>query len=452
MAGDEGALAFLIAPVSDADPCGPDLELAGDPEFLQTIGRIEGLLPSAYFSRDDEGRLLPFDRASIDAAAELGRLKKLLEASRDLRLLTIYGRLTALDRDLAGLAAAFAGVAALLRDRWDDVHPRGNDGDYALRMAVLQALDDMPTVVLPLQHVTLFESRRYGPVHFRTFMVAVGEVAGREDQPGIDRAGVDRAISEADLDSLKTTRDRLSVIRDASRMIQGTSQERAGHEGAVALDRVPALVDRILAFLEPVILGRDPAAAVLAIEPGPSAGPGSALVADSGSLTAAPQPRIRNHVEAVAALSAVSGYLRRFEPSSPVEPLVGQAGRLVGKSFVEVIRLLAPAGVDRATIAIGADRAFELSLDQLEAASMDETRGGSAIVEGGSTEGGGSGPDLSFRVASRADTVALLQQVASFFRVAEPSSPVPLLLERAWTMVDRDFLAILRDILPNAAD
>jgi type VI secretion system protein ImpA len=41
-----------------------------------------------------------------------------------------------------------------------------------------------------------------------------------------------------------------------------------------------------------------------------------------------------------------------------------------------------------------------------------------------------------------------MQNVAAFYRSAEPSSPIPLLLERAAGMADRDFLSLLKDMLP----
>ena len=61
MAGVE--LASLTAPVSEGDPCGPDLDLEGDPDYLNFMAKAEGLLPASYFSGQD-GR--PFDRTSVD--------------------------------------------------------------------------------------------------------------------------------------------------------------------------------------------------------------------------------------------------------------------------------------------------------------------------------------------------------------------------------------------------
>jgi type VI secretion system protein ImpA len=47
--------------------------------------------------------------------------------------------------------------------------------------------------------------------------------------------------------------------------------------------------------------------------------------------------------------------------------------------------------------------------------------------------------------------IALLDQVQRYFRSCEPSSPVPMLCERARAFAESDFMAVLRDVLPKAA-
>ena len=43
-----------------------------------------------------------------------------------------------------------------------------------------------------------------------------------------------------------------------------------------------------------------------------------------------------------------------------------------------------------------------------------------------------------------------LDAVAAFFRTNEPSSPVPLFIERAKRLVAKDFLEVLRRLAPDA--
>jgi type VI secretion system protein ImpA len=55
-------------------------------------------------------------------------------------------------------------------------------------------------------------------------------------------------------------------------------------------------------------------------------------------------------------------------------------------------------------------------------------------------------------VKSHLDAVRALDAVTEFFRRNEPSSPVPLFLERAKRLVAKDFFEVLADIAPEALD
>jgi type VI secretion system protein ImpA len=73
-------------------------------------------------------------------------------------------------------------------------------------------------------------------------------------------------------------------------------------------------------------------------------------------------------------------------------------------------------------------------------------------------EGGGDAADasgvagapLSGVVKSRQDAIRALDAIAAFYRQAEPSSPIPLLLDRAKRLVSKDFLEVLAEIAPDA--
>src|SRR5215471_5352450 len=140
--GFDPEIAALCLPISEADPCGPDLDLEADPEYLNFFAEAEVILPSSFFSAED-GR--PFDRTTIDTQGQLEKLRRLMMRSRDLRLLVCQARFQILNRDLAGFAMSVAATAHLLDHHWDAVHPRAQNGELALRSAVVGALD-MSTV------------------------------------------------------------------------------------------------------------------------------------------------------------------------------------------------------------------------------------------------------------------------------------------------------------------
>jgi type VI secretion system protein ImpA len=53
-------------------------------------------------------------------------------------------------------------------------------------------------------------------------------------------------------------------------------------------------------------------------------------------------------------------------------------------------------------------------------------------------------------ITSRQDAVRVLEAVAEFFRKNEPSSPIPLIVDRAKRLVSKDFLEVLADVAPDA--
>ena len=53
-------------------------------------------------------------------------------------------------------------------------------------------------------------------------------------------------------------------------------------------------------------------------------------------------------------------------------------------------------------------------------------------------------------IRSRQDATRALDAVAAFFRTNEPSSPIPLLIERAKRLVAKNFLEVLAELAPEA--
>ncbi len=111
--------------------------------------------------------------------------------------------------------------------------------------------------------------------------------------------------------------------------------------------------------------------------------------------------------------------------------------QLMGRSFVEVMRVLMPNLVGDANVQIGRDAFFPVPVESLsdfaEVPAADETE---------------PRPER-FAAASRTDAVKLLAQVNAFYQAREPSSPVPFFTERARLFAGRDFLGLLKDVLPE---
>lgn len=443
----------LTRPISESQPCGPDLDRAGDAEYMNFVARAEGLLPTSFFGSD--GRA--FDRSTIDSAAELTAIKPLLERTRDIRLLVILAKFLALTQNLPHFATCLAALEKLLADNWDEVHPGGEEDDIAIRLAVLETLDDLPTVVLPLQYTPLIHSRRLGALSYRNYLVAAGEIQAREGEDTHDLSAIESALAETSLETLVDTRGPFETLRSAATGIRKACLARADAEQVPRFERLLQNSGRIVAVLDGAIAKLDPTAASTVSTPDAASGPHPPPAHGQTAVTSTiPLGRIKSSQDAAAALSAVSDYFSRFEPSNPALLLVRQAEQLMGKSFLEIMRVLLPAHVEQATIVCGKEQGFELPIERLSAFA-------SVAPANGSPEGAAAAPATPDSLAAsppvpppleartRQDAIALLEQTGTYYRAVEPSSPVPFITDRARELAQRDFLSALKELLPESA-
>lgn len=70
--------------------------------------------------------------------------------------------------------------------------------------------------------------------------------------------------------------------------------------------------------------------------------------------------------------------------------------------------------------------------------------------EAAAGDGSGGGVVTSSAIRSRADVVRVLDNICEYYSTHEPSSPIPLLLRRAQRLVEKSFMEILQDIVPDS--
>jgi type VI secretion system protein ImpA len=125
-------------------------------------------------------------------------------------------------------------------------------------------------------------------------------------------------------------------------------------------------------------------------------------------------------LEAALAMDAVMRREVGVEAAPSFDPLVGQLKRL--------------QTVLRSRIAVHPSAAA--------GAASSGAVAGEGAVDGGVVSVGA--------IRSRQDAIRALDAAAEFFRRNEPSSPVPMFVERAKRLVAKDFLEVLADIAPEA--
>jgi len=424
-------VAALTQPVTADDPCGPDLDATGDVQYLNFFAAAEPLLPISYFEVvNANGERARFDPKAVDFTSQFAAAQPLLARTRDLRLTVLLAKFSILNRDLDGFLNCLKATAVLLREQWEAVHPRGEHDDYALRAVTIEAIDVFPTVINPLQFHPLIENRRHGTLNYRAYQVAKGEIpAADADMP--DLATIERIVSETDLDTLRAASTRCSAVAAEIAGIKAIWHEKLNSGQPLSLDRLSGVVNGMAAWLAGLVVARDPAATAAPPNETPPVDAQAPL--EITSAVASPG-------QASAALAASADYFARAEPSNPALLLVRQAQEMVGKSFIEVMRMLVPSHVESAAINIGRGKVFDLPIERM-----------AALAASPSPEAANDVQDVVFSVESRAQALDLLGKVAAFFRAAEPSSPIPFLIDRARDLAQRDFLSLLDDVLPEGA-
>jgi type VI secretion system protein ImpA len=75
--------------------------------------------------------------------------------------------------------------------------------------------------------------------------------------------------------------------------------------------------------------------------------------------------------------------------------------------------------------------------------------GAAAAGEGSGAGASGGGVGVSDAIESRDDVIRQLDRLCEYYKSHEPSSPIPLLLQRAKRLVSKDFMDIIRDLAPS---
>lgn len=230
-------LSEMWEPASQEPPCGPDLELAEDPAFLDYYYEAEGRLPERYFTPgstadNSEDRL--FDPRSINLPAEEKTIMALLARSRDVRLVSLLARFQVLAGRLKEFSVSVGLMADLLSQWPDSVHPRMERGATERRSAV-EALNSQPMVVMPLTHLPLLSDAN---ISLRRYLVSAGNLPPRmseEGLPGADLAATLR--NPANQRALALAQEHLAALAAALHRLQnipGLSVDLGAVRGVVA--------------------------------------------------------------------------------------------------------------------------------------------------------------------------------------------------------------------------
>lgn len=342
MAADPIDVESLLVPLEGDSPCGPDLEY--DPTF-QALEQAAAGKPERQYGDKTYPAEPPDWRTVHHHAAELA------QRTRDLRV-AVW--LTRAETNLNGLPGAVHGlqlVQGLLERHWAHVHPRldaDDDNDPTMRLNAVLPLYAPEAVPADLRAAALAPVR--GALRLRDLELGLGGGAPFGDEAVPTEAGVLQALAELQRDHPQTAQT-LEAAASAAGAVDAAL--RAG-VGARAPEAAPLL--RLLG-VGPSALARlrGEAGASDAASGTASAGADDArqMPDSTGAASGPGSGAIRNRADASRELERVCQWLERHEPSNPAPLLIRRAQRLMNMSFVDIVREMAPGGLEQVEIIVG---------------------------------------------------------------------------------------------------
>lgn len=311
----------LLAPVPGASPCGPNLEY--DPEYVALLLAARGK-PGQELGGHVIAPEPPDWRAVRSQAGAL------LARTKDVRLALLLLRALVRTEHLSGLRDGLAVLDRLLERYWDCVHPQAEPeqaGGATARLNALAALTDPAGLLADVRHALVVAAGPHGRVAVRDILRAAGVQQGPAAEAGPGPGEIAAALAAAAL----ADRAALDAAGASAATVKAIQARLADKVGSVRASDLQPLLD----LLAPVV-----AACCQAAEgPGASA---PAPAAGAAGAAAAPPGAITSRAEALQALDAVCRFYESHEPANPAPLLIRRAQRLLDKSFVDILKDLAP--------------------------------------------------------------------------------------------------------------
>lgn len=338
----------LLQEVAPGAPCGPNLEY--DPVFVELEQAVLGK-PEVQYGKTLSAAVAPDWKAVKSMAAEL------LERSRDLRLVLHLMRAHLALYGFGGLVDGVRALERLLDERWDSVHPQldaDDDMDPLLRINSLALLADRASLLRQVKEAPLIVLPGLGPLSLRTLEISTGELATSDPKEKLAPASIERALADVDKAALVAAMDNLNGALASVVNIETLLVRKVGSSQALNLDELTRSLKRGRDFLAPHL---PPPALEAAAD---AAGTDSASEAGTPGAVAAPA-RIAGDItdrdDVVRMLDKLIDYYQQHEPSSPLPILLERARRLVPKTFLEVLKDIAPEAMAQVLVIKGPDPA-----------------------------------------------------------------------------------------------
>jgi type VI secretion system protein ImpA len=370
----------LLTQISPDAPCGEDLSY--DIEFLELERLAQGTEETQVGDHIQE-RMEP----------EWKEVKKkslsLLERSRDLRLVLYLAAAKLRLEDLPGFHDGLALLRGMVERYWDHLFPQldpEDDNDPMERMNIIASLSP-PHSVMSDQDVMKFIPRlmdvplcrpsdpRLPHPTFKHFLIASGEmeVSDAKDYP--TQQLIDAAFEQTDIHSLQTTDQILLGSIEHLQALDHILMEHVGTSMAPNFSRLENLLNQMRGKIGICLDRRGYGKASLLKQTQDKIKtyfsgknpPMDESITDSKkmnpsaieNLSQQSSGQITSNQDIHKALDMIISYYEQNEPSSPVPLLLKRAKRLVGKTFVDIIRNISPDAMPQVKMVSGDEEPIE---------------------------------------------------------------------------------------------
>lgn len=322
----------LLAPVSPEQPCGENLEYDADFQAMEqaSLGKAEQQFGST---------IIPAEPADWNRVEKLAT--SLLARTKDIRVMLALTHAWTRRRGLEGYADGLLLLGQALALYWDQLWPSLTDGgefDPFYRINALAGLSDKSVLTTTLRQSILLRSNG-DELNVRDAQALLeGSKTECTGYPGGRVRLIDELVrgGQPGIEAIGQIEGRLQTIRT-------WLLEQLGESGVPEMEQLLKTVGLIAGVSR---ASHTDAAQETAATPEPN--PGTPPVA-------APLPaqadwrsvQVTSRADAQLMLEKVKQYFTQHEPSHPAPLMIDRVQRLIELDFMEIIRDLAPDGVNQ---------------------------------------------------------------------------------------------------------
>jgi type VI secretion system protein ImpA len=292
--------------------------------------------------------------------------------SRDLRAAVYLTESLCRLQGFDGLSDGLQLVLGWSTQFWSELYPQldpSDDNDPVERLGTLNRLCRGEYLLGGIQRLTLAQCDALGRVTF--YDLKQTAATPEERAQGLTREEIQAIFLSEPIEELRQTADTIqrcvdsaeqlsrfveqqlgvgqwdatpliALLRDCSSAVENAYAARAGNKSPRSLVVAPT--------------ANNPALSVATEETVTGAQASQLGSPVQASVLATQKMNIATRAEAMAVLDSLCAYFETHEPASPVPLLLQRAKRLIPMSFVDILRELAPDGLQQAMQSVGATR------------------------------------------------------------------------------------------------